>query len=288
MLTVRDYASRYRDAGLRLCRLPNGSKRPLTKGWPIRTAEPSDFGESDGVGILTGWNNLVCVDLDDRRAVALADFFLPPTGMVEGRPVGKPRSHWWYYVEDVPPHLEAATALVVGGARTHRWARASDRRVILELLGSGRHACVPPSPWKGPDGSQERRQWQAWGEPAAVPMVDLLASCARLAAVCGWAPPPERKPVVYRPRLVLPDRQFLLRRAERYLTRVPPAVKGQGHHCLSNFVACQLLRLFDLTDDELLGLVLTWNSGCHPPRSRTEVQAICSHARRAVRPALVG
>lgn len=194
---VRGYYGR----GFAVARLTPGKKRPTDAGWTQRSREPHEFRPGDGVGIMTGplsgspGHALVCVDLDAADAVERADAFLPPTGMVDGRP-GKPRSHRWYLVPlaSIPDACradgsEAATAAKErcghSGPKKASF-KTPDRRTIVELLGTGQQAAVPPSV----HASGERREWDGGepGRPAVVAFGGLLAAVEELAVACGYAP----------------------------------------------------------------------------------------------------
>src|SRR4051794_29134550 len=99
MYSILESAATYRDLGFALARIKPGKKRPTNKGWTRHSADPASFTERNGIGIQSGRlsGDLVCVDLDSQDALALADQYLPPTRMVEGRP-SKRRSHRWYRV----------------------------------------------------------------------------------------------------------------------------------------------------------------------------------------------
>ena len=110
---VREWARVYQERGLGICKLRPGQKRPNYKKWNRQSLPPELFRPCDSIGLLSGRlsGDLVCVDIDCLKALEAADRYLPATGMVEGRP-GKPRSHRWYKVVDVP---EAWTAKCAGG-----------------------------------------------------------------------------------------------------------------------------------------------------------------------------
>src|SRR5205823_2829593 len=123
--SIQEWAAEYRKRGLAICRLRPGEKKPMYKAWTQSSLEPEDFGPDDNIGILSGRlsSDIVCVDIDCQEALAEADDYLPGTGMVEGRP-GKPRSHRWYRVADVPGEWTAACAGGIGGPQTAQFARA--------------------------------------------------------------------------------------------------------------------------------------------------------------------
>ena len=279
---IMNWATEYRQRGLAICRLQPGQKKPKYPKWTLKSLEPKDFGPADSIGINSGRlsGDLVCVDIDCERALAEADCFLPGTAMEEGRP-GKPRSHRWYKVVDIPNEWTATCAGGMGGPRTTQFARGrSAGSMIVEFRGTGSQAVVPASPWTSKDGTrQERRVWHAFGEPAVLGCVELLEAVARFAAAFGgrntrWesaksprSPRSSRKKVVSGPDpLPLPTGEAA-EKARSYLRKLPPAVEGQGGDRQTFIVACLLVCDFALSVDEALPLMLEWNSTCLPPWS---------------------
>src|SRR4051812_34728492 len=105
---IKKWAREYRSMGLALARIKPGEKRPTDRKWTLRSKEPDEFRDDDSIGIQSGRlsGDVVCLDIDNVQALELADRYLPPTGMVEGRP-GKPKSHLWYRVSNIPAELTA-------------------------------------------------------------------------------------------------------------------------------------------------------------------------------------
>jgi hypothetical protein len=100
--TPLDHARDLIARGLSPIPVPHKSKGPRINGWQTLRLSCDDlphyFNRAPGnvgtrLGEYAGW--IVDVDLDDARAVELADSFLPATGMVWGRE-SKPRSHRLY------------------------------------------------------------------------------------------------------------------------------------------------------------------------------------------------
>jgi hypothetical protein len=61
-----------------------------------------DFrGKDYNVGLLLGIDGLIHVDLDCAEAIALADAYLPPTGLESGHGA-TPRAARFYMVKDLP------------------------------------------------------------------------------------------------------------------------------------------------------------------------------------------
>ena len=289
---VRDCVAGYIAAGLAVCRLPPDDKNPQYPGWPTRSLLPHRFGQATNVGIITGWisdggrpgHALVVIDLDAVAAILAADSYLPPTGMVEGRP-SKPKSHRYYLVPcDTIPATDISTAEQSAPAAQRRGLhpgpakqqfRDADDRVILELLGSGQQAAAPPS--IHPSG--EVREWEdgTMGTPAVVPWPDLLAAVRRLANSCGWVP---EEPRAVRggkgagvPRVSKDAKESKgspvpvsgrVRRARQYLTEscggtgIPGTTAGRGADARCFNLACKLVHGFGLDPDEALPLLEAW------------------------------
>jgi hypothetical protein len=159
--------------------VPRGHKAPILAGWPhlrLKEEELSRyFSQTTNIGLLLGKpsGGLIDIDLDAPEAIAVADFFLPKTSCVHGRPT-KRRSHRWY-VSPSPAYLKFADPML----------QKSDpcRSVIVELRQDGHQTLVPPSLHE----SGELCVWEQEGEPAHVDACDLarrvhiLAGAALLA-----------------------------------------------------------------------------------------------------------
>lgn len=166
--TPLDHARDLLERGLAPIPVPHKAKAPCVRGWhSLRLTIddlPRHFGAPPAnIGALLGepssW--IVDVDLDHRGAVALADRFLPPTGMVWGRE-GKPRSHRLYRL--------------TRPAETRKWA-SRPGGMILELRSTGCQSIAPGS--THPSGEAVR--WDHDGEPALIDPEALVASCDALA-----------------------------------------------------------------------------------------------------------
>jgi hypothetical protein len=188
MECISEWAAEYRRRGFSICRLRCGEKTPTYGRWNCYSLSADDFGPSDNLGIIAGRlsGDIVCVDIDCTQALADADRYLPDTGMEEGRP-GKPRSHRWYKVVDIPPEWTATCAGGMGGPRTAQFAR--NRRqggMVVECRGTGTQTVVPASVWTSKDGSkQERRVWRSFKKLAELGYLELLGAVARFAAAFG-------------------------------------------------------------------------------------------------------
>lgn len=286
-------AADYVAAGFAVCQLRPGEKRPTAKGWTTRSAKPSDFRPGDGVGLLCGplssghraGHALVCVDIDAAELTGEADVILPATDMIDGRS-GKPRSHRWYLVDlaTVPESARASGSEAAKAAATatgHHGPRklqfiGPDDELLVELLGTGQQAAVPPSRHT----SGEVREWVGGrrGDPALVMWPELVAAVEALAAAGGWVRSAERDmtymaydPPPRPPKESADDR--LLRRARAYLVRMPGAVSGQRGQA-ATFRAARVIRWgFGLSEAEALDLLLTdFNPRCEPPWTEAELR----------------
>lgn len=172
-----DYARAYLADGHQPIPVPYRSKKPIREGWQalILTAEqlPAAFdGAAQNVGLLNGApsGGLQDIDLDAAEAVAVAPFLLPPTGMVSGRE-RRPRSHYWYVVDDPPAKASESFNDPTRPQGTPGWK-------LLEWRSTGSMTLVPPS--VGPEG--DRYVWHERGAPARVPVAALRRAVRHVAA----------------------------------------------------------------------------------------------------------
>src|SRR5437879_5513027 len=86
-VSTLDAAREYQQRGWAVVPIPCGAKGPVLPNWPtLRLFEadmPAYFRNGENVGVILGSasGGLVDVDLDSFEAIALADFFLPQTGL---------------------------------------------------------------------------------------------------------------------------------------------------------------------------------------------------------------
>ena len=168
-MTTQDAARRYIEQGRAPVPIPFKAKKPVLKGWQnlrltLKTVLKRFNGHEQNIGIILGEasKGLTDADLDCWEAIALAKYFLPPTGSIFGRK-SAPRSHWSYVL---------STAL-----KTQQWAEPYDKTVhadkdklmLVELRGTGSQTVFPPS--AHPSG--EPIEFDKDGEPA---MVELIAA----------------------------------------------------------------------------------------------------------------
>jgi P4 family phage/plasmid primase-like protien len=285
----------YRSHRFAVTRIVAGHKRPMTPGWSKRSSELADFQPGDQVGILSGalssrplsfeereaTGYLVTVDLDSPQALVNADRFLPPTGMVSGRP-GKPKSHRFYLVVNVPEELAASESVAggIGGPCIFHHGG-------LDILGTGGQTVEPPSTWADDTGRTEQRVWydlqgQAieWpGDPAVVDCRTLYAAVESLIRSYGGRVSGQKRG----PRGIrldqmrdcvedLPAEEVRVARARAYLARVDGAVDGEQGHNTTYRAACVVVRDFAVEYQDAWPLLLEYNKRCLPPWSLKELE----------------
>jgi hypothetical protein len=151
---------------------------------------------------------------------------------------------------------------------------------LVDFLGTGAHACVPPSVWEKGE-RREIREWHRFDEPAVVDCRELFHCVSRLAAAHGWIErqkpkrhrveskivlPPQSQPR----KVVVPEQMPIargepVRQARAYIANMPEAVQGRGGDSRTFRVACILIIDFGLSVDEALPLMLEYNKRCLPP-----------------------
>jgi hypothetical protein len=292
---VRAAAADLIGRGFAVCALDPDSKKPAYPEWSITLLKPEDFLPGEGVGLLTGpisgtsGHALVVIDLDSREAVRLADKYLPPTPMMEGR-VGKPNSHRGYMVplNSIPPD-KFSGAPMAGSAAMERYGHPGPKTEhfakMLDLIGTGGQVVVPPTLHS----SGGAREWTGGrpGVPAVVPYPDLLRAVHALLSACGYVPPKKTVQLVNKapagPKTrtsialdsltpVVRVDGALRRRIEAYLDATPPAVSEEGGHSQTFSVACALIWGFALDTDTALGLLVEkYNPRCVPPWNLDEL-----------------
>jgi hypothetical protein len=208
-------AREYHRRGWAIVPVPAGQKAAAMLAWPEYRANMADllrlFGTnpSPNIVVILGPRSgeLVDVDLDCPEALALADFYLPPTAAIFGRPA-KPRSHRLYVAPAAK--FETFADPLSGGA------------MLIELRAPGRdggaHATLfPPSIADG-----ERREWE--GDliaPAVVDATALRTALTWLAIGClvlrYVGETPARKPGPDLPQLLWECDHALGRRAHDWL-----------------------------------------------------------------------
>ncbi len=267
--TALSEAQRLTRLGIRVVPAPLGVKGSLEPGWSKLRLEfgdlPRCFDGPSNVGVLTGepsgW--LVDIDLDCPEARELASEFLPPTGMVTGRP-GNPRSHWWYRAVNMPSET----------------VREPDtRKVLLECRSTGRMTMVGPS--LHPSGDIYDL---LIGEPAEIDGEMLHEAFSQLAgAVVALRCPgvvydlraPKDNPIHSTPTdsAAWETDSEVEDRALAYLSKMDPAISGSGGHNATYAAATALVHGFCLPPTTALRILLDqFNPRCEPPWTERELR----------------
>jgi P4 family phage/plasmid primase-like protien len=299
MAHVGQAAQEYRSKGIALARIKPGEKTPTDRAWTSRSAEVDEFEEGDNVGIQCGrlsdggrpGQHLICIDLDAPEALARADEFLPPTNAIEGRP-GKPRSHRYYFVTDVPPEAESTAAGATEGVPAgKRGPKLLHYAKLFDVIGTGGQVIAPPS--LHPSG--ERRAWEGCGieNTAVLTYAELMTAIDKFAEALGarqkGAKSPKRPKKVGRsvamveaqpaPPAASPIETIsmptndLVRRCSAYLRAVDSAVSGQGGHNATYRTARIIVNDFAVTDrTAALGLLREYNARLEEPWSDNELE----------------
>lgn len=250
--SVQMWAEDYRAMGWAIVRISPGQKRPTDKRWTRQSCDPSAILDGFNVGIQSGRlsEDLVCLDIDSLEALAVADTYLPRTGMIEGRP-GKRRSHRWYKAINIPPELTAGSHVAggIGGPRT-RLFKGPDRKILLEFRGTGSQLVVPPSV-RRKGHKQERREWDSWEEPALIDCRELFEATCRLAPAFGWVDKQKSRRTKGKAERNIPELLPMpsgkaARQSRTYIAKIAPAIVGQGGDSLTFQVACVLVLDFGL------------------------------------------
>ncbi len=174
--SVQDAADQYGAAGWAPIPLLPKSKRPFDTNWPERdyVADGIDvhFSGDVNVGLKCGSpsQGLVDVDIDDRRALKIADRFLPPTELRHGRAASR-NSHRWYAIDG---DLGSTCQF-----RDPTKQEGDDKTMLIEYRSTGAQTVVPPS--VHPSG--EALSWDEFGVPTAVAAGSLQQAVRQVAAV---------------------------------------------------------------------------------------------------------
>jgi P4 family phage/plasmid primase-like protien len=150
--------------------LPGGAKRPTLTGWQNVSVSIKDVDQrfTEGCNIGLRLDTVTDVDLDCPEALALAPFFLKPTGAIWGRKTA-PRSHHIYDVKE-SRHKEFADPTIVDDRK----------KMVVEIRnGNGHQSMAPPSvhPETG-----EQLEWVNGFQPAEWNYHELRRAVGKIAA----------------------------------------------------------------------------------------------------------
>lgn len=317
---VRVAVAEYRSQGVAVCRVKVGEKRPTDAEWTERSAEQVEFGPEHNVGIQCGSLSsggkdgqfLVCVDLDAQGALAEADKHLPETGAIEGHP-GKPRSHRYYYVTDVPDWAESkapgavAAAKAAGrgpGPRIRHFKHAETGKGLFDFIGTGGQVVAPPS--RREDGTQ-----RAWADgcsidkAAVIPFETLWTAVESLAKAVGVNVPERREPQTAEEdaedappataaaahsgqvkgtctRVDAITMEERVKRCGQYLQKTDLAESGHGGHDKTFRVARLIVNDFAVTDrDAAMSLMRGYNQRLEAGGQETWTESELEHKHAA-------
>ena len=294
---MRRAAADYRRRGFGIVWLRPGEKRPQRNGWTLASQEVDHYTPGGNIGLLCGRlsHDLVCVDLDSPDALRLADGILPPTAMIDGR-ASKPRSHRWYRVTDIQPEFTSTAAGGIGGPSIKHLKHEVSGGSLIDFLGTGAHAVVPPSSHD----SGEIRIWEATGDPAVLPMVTLWEAVTRLAEACGYQRPearattkstnhipcaPPSAPSAELERAMAEcaiPMMTRIRRASAYMATVGASISGAGGHDAAFRAARILVNDFLIPPDLAWPHMVEFNARCQPRWSEEELRHKLHNAQRHV------
>jgi hypothetical protein len=261
--------------GFALTRPNPNAKNPTDKGWSTHGWPAEAFASGDLIGLLCGplsdgghpGHALVAVDLDCADAIVRADHYLPPTGMLEGKP-DKPNDHRYFLTpfETIPEWAQSGADQGSAAAREQRGhpglfikhlKHVVTGDPLIDFLGTGGQI-VCPSP-------SNARRWTGGqpGEPAVVDFLNLWNCVCRLLGVCGGNVP------LLGPAATNGADPFT--RAMRYVARMPPSISGRGGHD-ALWDATLATRGFGLGREQARQVLDTFNQRCDPPWSDGEIE----------------
>lgn len=256
----RDNCTCPQRGGQRRCGWDGVGKAPLEKAWaaaPYTPPEQISAGWRPGanIGLHTGLvagapASVVVVDLDSAEALDWAREHLPPSPWETVTGAGE---HWFY--KHPGPGVVLPNKVKVD-------------KLDLDIRGDGGQVVCAPS--VHPEGHvyAEKRPWELGAE---LPVFDP-----------SWFPAPPRP--APGPRRVgrTPDHDQVLRRAERWLAALPPAISGQGGHQQLWNAALGLVKGFGLSEGEALDLLRAdYSPRCVPPWSERELAHKVAQAGKA-------
>ena len=233
--------------------IPLNDKMPIPKGWQQLTeSDPEALNPSSdkNIGVVLGLasSGLVDIDIDDIRALALADIFLPETGMEFGRK-SKPRSHRIYRCQNA--------------GKTKRFEGRNG--VIAELRGNGGQTMFPPS--IHPLGEQV--EFFPADEPAEADWNDLEAHIIQLGIateISQFYRDGSRHDIAYALSGFLRRCNWPQERTEKFITKLAIGFSDNDIHdrvqaARDAYAAATPMgrrKLGDLTDDEFAASASKW------------------------------
>ena len=215
-------------------------------------------GHDHNIGIVTGQiSGLVVVDTDGEDGERWAREHLPETPLMVRTAKGL---HRYYRYPGVP-------------VRNKVRLKTGDERIAVDIRGDGGYVLAPGS--RHPSGLT----YQLIGcWPASLD--ELPRFDPAWIAPNPTAEASARQACQVESNEATPDHEILIRRARAYLEKTPPAIQGQGGDARTFQVCCRLVRGFDLSDNDALELLTSWNQTCVPPWSDLELRAKVEGAQK--------
>ena len=258
-LTSLDWALELYDHGYQVILVPHKGKRPAiawrqyqTERVPRALVEEWYGQGSHNIAVLTGAiSGIVVVDGDSHAACEFIEAQCDPTPM---KVLTSKGAHFYFkhpggkvqnavrVVDDPPVDLRADGGLVIGPGSIHPSGTKYRMAPGSDL------ASVHDLPLF-------RREWFSMDTTRVIEF---------------------RRPTIH---FDTPQAKTRHDQAQKYILRVPGAVEGNGGDVHTYIQACRLVRGFDLTDDEALDLLRSWNVRCTPPWDDAELAAKVKHAR---------
>jgi hypothetical protein len=241
-------------------------------------------------------HSLVLGDLDHPLAVALADYYLLPTDMMEGRD-GKPNDHrgWCVPNATIPEWAwsmckQGAPAAIAfcghPGPRKRAFNHVETGERLIDLIGTGSQVVCPclgnPRVWTG----------GVPGVPAVVPFMPLWDSLCQLSIACGGkdltphAQARRKSYVTVTTDLEVPCEhietdEILLERIKEELAKCKPAISGRnGHSTLLHAARIVCWGFARDVDEGVRILKQHYNERCEPPWSEWDLRHKCEDASR--------
>ncbi|NNM84738.1 MAG: hypothetical protein HKL96_03135 [Phycisphaerales bacterium] len=217
------------------------------------------FTRDENIGIVTG-DGIFVIDFDQTDG---PDIFedqhgqLPPTVMVE-----TPRGGWHYYYR----------------AQPEREVRNSAGKIMakVDVRGTGGYVLCPPSVVNG-----RPYKWVVGLSPDEIEVAvapDWLMDIVAPVEPAAPAPTPEPAPA---PRAPSAGGASAVERCRKYITKLPPAISGQGGHNQTLEAAATCYR-FGLDDGDAWTLLLEYNSVCVPPWNEAELRHKLADGKKLV------
>lgn len=208
-----------------------------------------------GIAVATGEiSGVLVVDVDPRGGGAASMRRLTDTyGDLPTGPLAVTGSGGWHLYYRHTPGLTNSVGRIGAG---------------VDIRTTGGIAIVPPS--RHPNGRPYLWESDRGPELELPEAPEWLIRKAR-----GRSPDPTPPR-----RLTTADLPLAVELARRWLSRIDPAIQGQGGDNRTFFVACRLVIGFALADGDALALMREWNQRCVPPWDERDLERKLRNARK--------